>query len=45
MTEISPVSFYILLFALWVLQFASFTMLVLINAKLRTLCEHRDYPR
>jgi len=45
MTEISPVSFYILLFAIWVLQLASFTVLMFIYFRLRVLCEHRDYPR
>jgi len=39
MTEISPVSFYILLFAIWVQQLAAFTVLCFINSKLRVLCD------
>ena len=45
MTEISPVAFFILLFAIWVQLLAIFTTLSFIYFRLRVLCEHRDYPR
>ena len=41
MTEISPVSFYIVLLAIWVLQLASFIALSFIYFRLKALCEYR----